>query len=94
MNRLKKLAGIINEDQEQGLMNKVNKISDPQTKNMLSDVAVTITDIKGYVMDLEEFYSNEYKYQHPEFIQGAKNAHDAIDALVKKLEAYITRVHG
>lgn len=69
MIRLKKLAGLLNENETTGLMNKVNKVADPQTKNMLSAVAVAITDIKGYVMDLEEFYSNEYKYQHPEFIQ-------------------------
>lgn len=93
MNRLKKLAGIINEDTDTGLMNKINKVTDPQTKNMLSAVAVAVTDVKGSVMDIDEIYEWEGD-AHPEIKRQIENAHKAIDVLVKKLEAYITRVHG
>ena len=97
MNRLKKLAGIIKEDQEQGLMNKVNKISDPQVKKMLADIAVTISDLKGFVMDMEETVDGAGLKKPSElsnFRHDATYAHGAIDDLVRRLEAYVTTVHG
>ena len=97
MIKLKKLAGLLKEDETTGLMSKVNKVTDPQTKNMLSDIAVTISDIKGFVMDMEEIvYAAGLKKPSdlPNFRQEATYADSAIDDLVRKLEAYITRVHG
>ena len=93
MDRLKKLAGIINEDQDQGLMNRINKVENQTVKKMLSDIAVTITDIKGFVMDMEETVRNEYKFQNKEFIQDATHAHGAIDDLVRRLEAYVKNTY-
>jgi len=93
MIRLKKLAGIINEDTNTNLMNKINKVTDPQTKKMLSDIAVIITDIKGNIMGIEEIYDWEHNNQMPSIVKEIKIANKTIDLLVKKLEAYITRVH-
>jgi hypothetical protein len=93
MIRLKKLAGIIKEDTNTNLMNKINKVTDPQTKKMLSDIAVIITDIKGNIMGIEEIYDWEHNNQMPSIVKEIKIANKTIDLLVKKLEAYITRVH-
>ena len=93
MDRLKELAGIINEDTNTNLMNKINKVTDPQTKKMLSDIAVIITDIKGNIMGIEEIYDWEHNNQMPSIVKEIKIANKTIDLLVKKLEAYITRVH-
>jgi hypothetical protein len=93
MNRLKKLAGIITEDQGQGMMNKVNKISDPQVKKMFSDIAVSISEIVGFVMDMEETVDAVGLKKPSElsnFHQDATYAHGAIDDLVKQLEEYVT----
>ena len=93
MDRLKELAGIINEDTNTNLMNKINKVTDPQTKKMLSDIAVIISDIKGNIMGIEEFYDWEHNNQNRSIVKEIEIANKTIDALVKKLEAYITRVH-
>ena len=93
MIRLKKLAGIIKEDTNTNLMNKINKVTDPQTKKMLSEIAVIITDIKGNIMGIEEIYDWEHNNQMPSIVKEIKIANKTIDLLVKKLEAYITRVH-
>jgi len=93
MDRLKKLAGIINEDTNTNLMNKINKVTDPQTKKMLSEIAVIITDIKGNIMGIEEIYDWEHNNQMPSIVKEIKIANKTIDLIVKKLEAYITRVH-
>ena len=106
MDRLKKLAGIINENETGGLMNKVNKVTDPQTKNMLSNVAVLISDIEGYLNDMEETFarinSPNYIAKHKsitpadirDFDQDSEYAYDAVRELARTLEAYITRVYG
>jgi hypothetical protein len=101
MNRLKKLAGIIKEDQDRGLMNKVNRISDPQVKKMFSDIAVNISDLKGFIMDMEETTNFLYKVaglkkpsELPNFRREVAFADEAIDDIVRKLEDYITRVYG
>jgi chemotaxis receptor (MCP) glutamine deamidase CheD len=93
MGNLKKLAGIINEDTNTNLMNKINKVTDPQTKKMLSDIAVIITDIKGNVTGIEQFYDWEHNNQNRSIVKEIKIANKTIDLLVKKLEAYIARVH-
>ena len=91
MIRLKKLAGIIKEDTNQtNLMNRINKVQNQTSKKMLSDIAIAITDIKGYVMDIEDSIEKEYKTK--QFFMGTESAHKSIDILVKKLEDYVKNI--
>jgi hypothetical protein len=53
-----------------------------------------ISDIKGNIMGIEEFYDWEHNNQNRSIVKEIEIANKTIDALVKKLEAYITRVHG
>ena len=91
MIRLKKLAGIIKEDTNQtNLMNRINKVQNQTSKKMLSDIAIAITDIKGYVMDIEDSIEKEYKTK--QFFMEIESAHKSIDILVKKLEDYVKNI--
>ena len=103
MIRLKKLAGLLKEDAPSGLMNTINKVTDTEVKKMLSDFAIKLSDIEGYIMDMEETFerakslSSKGKPMTPadirDFYQDSEYAHEAVKELAFSIEAYIESIH-